>query len=149
MRMKHVAYAVLNASEGEHLKRRLGLHDRPWIQDRVTARCTVWDSQEHINTAHLQFLEVGGIELEIIYYLQGKNWLSHHFAEQFSPFVSHVAWHLDAGEPWPDINGRLAQEMWTISHTNEFLLRENRRFHSKIFEIAPKTYVKYARSIYA
>lgn len=162
MKLDQIAYAVNDDNESEKLKYMLGLTLAPWVMDRVTARCKVWDNpEEQINIAKLEFCDVLGIQFEIIRYLRGANWLTKEFDRYLdlpqkingaiTPFVSHVGFHLDPGEDFPEMIGcKLAQEARTMSHTCEYLTTgaaAGRKYHYKIFEVSPHNYMKFIRRI--
>ena len=118
----------------------------------MTARSIVWGREAVINEAYLQFNYDLGIELEIIRYTNGDNWHSPFGSANPMPFISHVGIHLDAHEPMPELphGCRLAQETFTISHTSEYLTKgagAGRKYHYRIFELAPQTYIKYIKRI--
>ena len=150
MKLDQIAYCCNDEASSNLLKVNLGLQDARWIVDRVTAKCTVWGQTDHINIAMLQFCDVLGVQFEIIRYIRGHNWLEAEH-DQVSPFLSHVGYHLDAGEPFPECNTwELAQEARTMSHTSEHLTlgaAAGRRYHYKIFRVSPHTYMKFIRRI--
>jgi hypothetical protein len=122
------------------------------IKDTVHARSKVLNFPEQPNTAELQFNYSLGIELEILRYVHGQNWHLHNPLHRYSvPFISHVGIHLDDGEEFPAMeHGKLVQETWTISHTSEYLTTgagAGRKYHYRIFELSPGSYIKYIRRI--
>lgn len=135
------------------LKKALGLDNNSWIDDIVTGKSWVWSktkTKAHvINIAHLQFNYQLGIELEIIRYLNGNNWHAARNPRATDPrFFSHIGVHLEDGEDFPKAPGLLVQETWTQKHTSEYLttgLGAGRKYHYRIYELAPSTYIKYIK----
>jgi hypothetical protein len=148
MKQDQLAYVCANNDEEARVKAVLGLASAEWVEDKVTARCTVWGKPDVINVALLQFCQAYGQQFEIIRYVRGENWLDR---RSEGTMLSHVGFHLDTGEEFPAMKGcALAQEAHTISHTNDYLITgaaAGRRYHYKIFELSPGNYVKYIRRI--
>jgi hypothetical protein len=153
MKQDQLAYVCANTDEEARIKAALGLASAEWVEDKVTARCTVWGKPDVINVALLQFCQAYGQQFEIIRYVRGDNWLQRHQNDDAvtNTMLSHVGFHLDIGEEFPAMKGcALAQEAHTISHTNDYLITgaaAGRRYHYKIFELSPGNYVKYIRRI--
>lgn len=154
MKIDQIAIYCSTDEQAEQIKAQFGLANSEWIKDTVHARSKVWDFLEQPNTAELQFNYSLGIELEIIRYIQGPNW--HDPAEIIAngfkvPFISHIGIHLDDDEEFPAMEHcRLVQETWTVSHTSEYLTTgagAGRKYHYRIFEMAPGSYIKYIRRI--
>ena len=76
------------------------------------------------------------LELEVLNYETGPNWLAKYLNSL--PLVSHIGMHCDQAEllEWKKIFSNLkveiAQEVWTIGHTNK-LIAGKRRYHYCIF----------------
>ncbi len=153
MKMDQVAYYCATVQSADYIKNLFGLSNAEWIIDTVTAdSCVVGQAINARNVAHLQFCYALDIELEIIRYISGPHW--HARTLQREPFISHLGIHLDDGDDFPNIGGqklcRLVQETKTVKHTSEYLttgLGRGRKYHYKIFEISPNTYIKYIKRI--
>lgn len=107
-----------------------------WVEDTVVADGEVQGSSA-INKALLQFNYdmFDGKELEILNYQNGPNWLTRR------PYcVSHLGMHTTAEDlvRWRDFFAsrgiKVAQEVYTVSHTNPFLLKTGRKYHYVIFD---------------
>jgi hypothetical protein len=152
MKVDQIAFYCQDEADAAALKRSLGLSNDEWISDTVTAESFIFGhNQKQTNVAMLQFNYQLGIELEIIRYVSGPHW---HAARNplaaNRRFYSHTGIHLDDGEDFP-APGLLVQETWTQSHTAEYLTTgaaAGRRYHYRIFELAPAVYIKYIRRIH-
>jgi len=157
MKMDQIAFACSDELQAVKVKLALDLADKSWIKDVVTALSEVLlPNGERLraqNVAELQFNYDLGIELEILRYVSGPNW------HQSSPlnlnriFTSHSGIHLEDGEEFPDMNGfPLVQETWTLSHTAPYLTKlgspgYGRKYHYRIHELSPGSYVKFIRRV--
>lgn len=158
MKIDQIAFYAANEEIERSIKRNLGLEDAVWIEDRVEAESVIPDHSPTVrerSVGKLLFNYDLGIELEILRYVSGSHW--HHFnpnwnGQSNSPnagaFISHVGIHLADDEEFPAVNWKLVQETWTSSHTSEYLTKEGspgfgRKYHYRIYEITPGTYMKY------
>lgn len=147
-----VAWYARDDEAAENLKKVLGLDKELWIGDRVTGKSLFPDGTWSVNVGELRFCYSQGIELEILTYVEGNHWHMSNpqwmlTATRF--FISHVGIHLDDGEEFPD-TPNLVQETFTISHTSEYLTTgagAGRKYHYRIHQLAPGSYVKYIRRI--
>lgn len=156
MKQDQIAFYATDADDAEAFKRRLGLHDKEWVLDTVTANSTVYYADGSIiaeqNVAELQFNYDLGTEVEILRYIKGANWHNEH-AERHQPlYISHVGFHLDDDEPFPDLPN-LVQETFTISHTATYLTDPaskgyGRKYHYRIHEISPASYLKFIKRVH-
>lgn len=157
-----LAYYCVTATAADHVKRCLGLENAAWIKDRVTAKSRITSDGvtfiEAENVADLAFNYDHGIELEILRYIDGPFWHSQFIIESGfkvmkHPFISHIGFHLDDDEPFPEMPGcLLVQETWTLSHTAEYLTSgpaKGRTYHYRIFEMGPGNYAKYIKRIHS
>jgi len=150
MKMDQVAYYCSNDEAERQIKNLFGLLEAAWVCDTVTATSYVRGEGPAVNVANLQFNYDLGVELELIRYTKGPNW--HDPIMRHRPFISHIGIHLDDGEDFPTISSKLVQETFTISHTSHYLTKgaaAGRKYHYKIFEIAPGNFIKYIRRIHA
>lgn len=147
MRIDQISFYAPTEDDADRIKMRFGVTD--WVRDIVTAEVYVWPGYEGVNVAELQFGYGLGIELELIRYKSGPNWIAYHGLN--AGMITHVGLHLDDGEDFPLLHGcRLVQEAHTIHHTGERFSNPTspmfgRRYHYKIFEFAPSTFIKYIR----
>jgi hypothetical protein len=116
----------------------LGLNE--WVGDHVVAEGKVY-GQSGNNEADLYFnyqnTREGGkpLELEVLHYTRGPNWMAHR-----RPMVSHLGVHCTSEElgefrrKFADMEIRVAQEVFTQSHTNPFLVEQKRKYQYVIFD---------------
>lgn len=154
MKQDQIAYYSDIQQGTDYLKELLGLTNEPWIKDTVTARSSVFGRPFTQNIAQLQFCYKWGSEIEILRYISGPHW--HERTTYKPPFISHVGFHLDDDEDFPEIDGigkgtcRLVQETFTEKHTSEYLttgLGAGRLYHYKIFQVQAGNYVKFIKRI--
>lgn len=154
MKIDQIAFYAFNDEKAEQIKAQFGLTNAKWIHDTVTARSKVLDLPEQPNKAELQFNYDLGIELEILRYVSGPSWHNPLClnVDWRVPFISHVGIHLEDGEEFPAMQHcKLVQETWTISHTAFYLNQgpaAGRKYHYRIFEMSPGSYIKYIRRIH-
>lgn len=135
-KIEQIAIAPRNTQAAELLLRDMGWND--WTYDTVIAEGKVFDRDNVTNTAKLHFnYESQGsndIEFEILDYIQGDNWIRDQI-----PCVSHVGMHCTPEEldEWKKFFAErgilIVQEVHTKSHTNEYLIEDDRTYHYTIF----------------
>ena len=154
MKQDQIAYYCDIQQSVDYLKEILGLADEPWIKDTVTARSSVFGRPFTTNVAQLQFCYKHGSEIEILRYISGPHW--HERTTYKVPFISHVGFHLEDDEDFPDIDGkgkgtcRLVQETFTEKHTSEYLTTgegAGRLYHYKIYQVQAGNYIKFIKRI--
>jgi hypothetical protein len=156
MRADQIAWYCPTNNSAFGLKRLLGIDAASWIHDTVTAESFFEGLGIATNVAELQFCyDLGGTEIEILRYIEGPHW--HLFHEKSAiadgrPFVSHIGFHLDDGEPFPAMEGcPLVQETFTLSHTAAYLTTgpaKGRKYHYRIHKVGPGNYAKFIRRIH-
>ena len=116
----------------------LGLYS--WKQDEVVATGKVF-GEEGTNRAVLNFNYDLGVELEVLEYKEGANWHQKRIKEGAKfPFLSHIGYHVTAEElevirkKLANIGIEVAQEVFTDSHTNAYLLKKKRKFQYVVFD---------------
>lgn len=141
-RIEQVALCAVNSAIARELLTDLGLTD--WVADNVHARGKVF-GEEGENKALLQFnyqsntndsgvVQSSPLELEILDYTEGANWMD---SRPYS--VSHLGMHCTAGEliefrAYFESKGIVvAQEVVTQSHTNPYIAN-SRRYNYVIFD---------------
>ncbi len=111
-----------------------------WVDDHVTAVGRVMGA-EATNEADLAFnygLGAGILELEILSYTDGRNWM-----EFNPPSVSHIGMHCDDANlvKWREFFAErgilVAQEVETVKHTNPILVESGRHYQYVIFNTRP------------
>jgi hypothetical protein len=153
MKMDQCAFYAADERVVKEIMADFNLTEATWIRDVVTARSKVVIGNEikaGENVAELLFNYDLGIELEILRYLSGPHWLMPRLANR--KFISHIGIHLDNDEPFPLISGRIVQETFTLSHTSDYLTKPGspgymRKYHYRIIELSPGSYIKLIRRI--
>lgn len=141
LQLDQVAFCARSTEHEFLIKKSLGLLGAQWIEDEVVATGYVNGiSGETTNRAKLLFCYKYGIEIEILQYLEGKNYLDQEesFIESLKP--CHFGFHVEKGKNLPEgtenkVFGRfdVAQQVVTQSHTNEFLIETGRRYRYTIY----------------
>lgn len=156
LKIDQIAISTTDAESLLESLRLLGLKE--WIFDEVVAEGTV-RGVEGKNTALLAFNYQMDIEFEVLQYIKGACWhdeirglrLENDIwkAKDTGNFLSHIGYHLhdnkETGQTGEEklqeiktkmLNAgyKIAQEVWTLSHTNEYLLQQKRKYHYIIFD---------------
>lgn len=136
--IEQIALCPPNPAAAINLLKQLGLDD--WVKDHVVAGGRVY-GEPGKNEADLAFNyqntrpEGKPLELEVLHYTTGPNWMAGR-----PPMVSHLGMHCTAEElekfrrRFADMGIRVAQEVFTESHTNPFLLEQKRKYQYVIFD---------------
>lgn len=163
MKMDQVAFYAPSDADEARIKDWFGLTDAVWIEDRVTAASAVQLTPGHhvsgVNVAKLLFNYDLGIELEIIRYLDGPNWIQSRTYRGAPithglPFINHIGLHLEDTDDFPPMTGAvLVQETFTTEHTSKYLTDPDspgfgRKYHYKIWETVPGSYIKFIKRIH-
>ncbi len=108
-----------------------------WKRDVVTGRVSVFGGEFGFSKAELAFNYDSDYEFELLRYLEGDNWHARKGKPLDKPFFSHKGTHIediDAAKNYFLNQGLvIAQEMFTETHTNDYLIMKNRRYHYVIF----------------
>lgn len=141
MKLDQIAYYAHNDQQAHSIKMMLKLTNDDWVEDIVTGKVHVYQHREGLkrgfSAAKLMFCYKHGIELEILQYIDGPHWHDRRPAFLTKEiFISHHGFHLDEDEPMPTtvFGYNLAQEMWTETHTNQYLIDKRRTYHYRIFD---------------
>lgn len=149
MKMDQIAFYARNEAEAKRIKEIFGLVNAEWKKDTVTADSSVYGSAVETNVAELEFNYDLGVELEILRYVSGPCWHDGMHKYDFYTYISHIGIHLDDDEDFPAMPyARLVQETWTQSHTSPYLVDCGRKYHYRIFELAPGNYIKYIKRVH-
>lgn len=143
LKIDQIAFASYSDDNETAIKAKLGLADAEWVEDEVVAEGFVYPSgYSKTNRAKLLFNYDLGIEVEILRYLDGDNYLQ----SQLIPacHVCHIGYHLEKGKTLPDMrlgsgikhtfDFKIAQQVETKSHTNQFLIDTGRRYRYTIYD---------------
>lgn len=118
-----------------------------WVEDHVKAQGEVGYSFNCMNEADLSFNyeAFAGKEFEVLNYTDGPNWLTsakcmqNRSGSSDLSLASHIGMHCTHAElqEWRDFFAardiRIAQEVFTRSHTNE-AIKDTRRYNYVIFD---------------
>lgn len=167
MKMDQIAFYARTDVQEYAIKEHFGLTKAEWVKDTVTARSILPDPyvghpdnvNETVNVANLLFNYDLGIELEILRYVEGSHFHDYNHAlgyDKVDPFISHIGIHLADEENFPEVDDcffNLRQETFTISHTAPYLTDPNspgfgRKYHYRIYEMAPNHFVKYIKRVH-
>ena len=136
--IEQVALCPPNPEKAIAFLKQLGLDQ--WVTDHVVAGGKVFGESGR-NEADLAFNyqntrpDNKPLELEILHYTSGPNWIGNR-----APVVSHLGMHCTAEEldafrqKFWDMNIRVAQEVFTESHTNPYLIEVKRKYQYVIFD---------------
>jgi len=136
--IEQIALCPPNPELARSMLTALGLNE--WVHDHVVAGGKVF-GEPGKNEADLSFNyqntrpEGKPLELEVLHYTTGPNWVAGR-----APIVSHLGMHCTAEEldkfrrKFADMGVRVAQEVFTESHTNPFLIEQNRKYQYVIFD---------------
>lgn len=109
-----------------------------WAEDTVKAKGTVFGTPCN-NKARLHFNYQLGVELELLQYIDGENWLQARTGNVAStPRISHMGYQVSkqemtvAKEHMNALGVAIAQEVVTYSHTNPET--KGRRYHYVVFD---------------
>lgn len=130
MKIDQIAFAAFDQRDEDMIKASLGLADAEWVEDEVVASGTV-AGREGTNRAKLLFNYDYGIEVEILRYLEGPNYLE---AQRIQPgTICHIGMHYTEGEV-PTFGRRIIQQVETQSHTNPAVVDKGRRYRYTIYD---------------
>jgi hypothetical protein len=116
-----------------------------WTPDIVVAHGTVFGEPVAQVAGELWFNYQAGIEVEVLRYFTNNHWHAKRAEERNYPslvypriFVSHLGMHVDdmavARVPFEKAGWHVAQELWTDSHTNPYLLERGRTYHYVVWD---------------
>lgn len=156
IKIDQIAIATKDADALVETLQAVGLND--WIRDEVVATGSVRGEESQTNDAKLRFNYQMGIEFEVLEYTVGKSWHDElRKLEGGANFLSHIGFHIHdekesvpcageivsktAEEKLQEIKAaflakgfKIAQEVWTDSHTNAYLQEQKRKYHYIIFD---------------
>jgi hypothetical protein len=126
-----LAFIAFNDEDELAIKKQFGLENAEWVEDHVLARGEVRGLPGE-NKAKLLFNYDLGIELEILRYLEGPN-----YAEWLQGgSMCHVGFHYDPAKgdgSVPTFDAPIIQRVETVSHTNQYLLDNGRKYRYTIY----------------
>lgn len=136
MKLDQIAYYAHNEQQVAEIKKQFGLEGCVWVEDEVVGEVFgAGGSIKGKSRAHLRFNYDLGIEFEILTYLEGWHW--HIDKAEFLdglPFISHIGFHMQPMQTIPlQAKEAHVQTMYTLSHTNPYLLERGRKYHYEIY----------------
>jgi hypothetical protein len=136
LKIDQIAFGVNNENQVKDVKRNLNLSNADWVEDEVVAEGFV---EAHgfgsTNRARLLFNYDLGIEVEILQYLEGPNYLDWCYGSDL-PRLCHIGMHAVEGNngfPTHSFGLEICQKVTTISHTNPAVNEANRRYEYTIY----------------
>jgi hypothetical protein len=128
-KIEQLALNPKNTGDAFLLMQLLGMTE--WTHDSASAKGTVFGAPTE-NVGQLSFnYDSKPLELEILSYSSGRNWLQAHNSDRES-IASHIGMHCTAEElsEWhkrlTDFGVRVAQEVTTTNHTNPNVPKDRR-----------------------
>lgn len=136
--IEQIAINPRNPARARQLLIDLGMVN--WVDDQVKALGQVF-GEDAGNIANLAFNyeAFSGKEFEILNYVEGDNWLED-AVEDRANTVTHLGMHCSADDliRWREFFAErgigIAQEVFTQSHTNPFLVENGRKYNYVIFD---------------
>lgn len=137
LELDQIAFAAHSDEDVENIKRLLRLEKANWIVDEATAKGQVPGTFYGVpafgeNVARLEFNYDFGIELEILRYLKGHNYL-----DAFGVTgLCHLGCHLRTGcQPPINLTGiQIVQQVQTTAHTSAYLQQTGRKYRYTIYD---------------
>jgi len=136
MKIEQIAFAAKDPQKLIETLTKMGLKD--WAHDEVVATGKVFGVPT-TNKAELHFNYDFGFELEILNYIEGRNWHTKRNKANDDIFLSHLGLHVEEAEMElikrvMGIMGiKIAQEVYTDSHTNP-VIKGKREYHYVVFD---------------
>lgn len=119
----------------EEFGRLFGMTD--WIQDIAIGHGTVFDVPISHQVGELWFNYQNGFEVELLHYHTPVHWHAVRGGQR-SPRLSHLGIHVQdmalARLPYEKAGWKVAQELWTDSHTNPYLRERGRTYHYVVWD---------------
>lgn len=136
LKLDQIAFAAYDYDDEVEIKRMLRLENADWVYDEVVAEGYVCPNDAGVpstNKAKLLFNYDYGIEVEILRYKSGDNYLTSQGIKPRS--ICHVGFHIEKGNSISGtiFGGQVIQQVETISHTNPFLSTTGRRYRYTIY----------------
>lgn len=142
LQIDQLAFVARNDNDEKLIKRMLRLEAAEWVVDRVTAVGYVAGVEPNqTNYAKLQFNYDLGIEVEILRYEDGPNYVDHQSIP--SGNLAHIGFHVEKGKSLPPrmrdfvFSANVIQQVETQHHTNKFLIETGRRYRYTIYDTRP------------
>lgn len=142
-KIDQIAFAARTDEEEQAIKVALGLDKAEWIEDHCIASGEVF-GEKGTNEAKLLFNYDMGIEVEILRYVSGPNYLDGHppllgrtrssYGYVESTRQCHIGIHHDGVGPVPTFDYPIAQRVETQAHTNPYLLEKGRKYRYTIYD---------------
>lgn len=148
IKIDQLAFAAYSDEDEAAIKKQFRLTDADWVEDQVVASGYVRGARnageprgESINVAKLLFNYDLGVELEILRYTKGHNYVAQ--AGIKPCHLCHIGAHVEKGKELP-ISFRewalacpVVQQVETKTHTNAFLVETGRRYRYTIYDTKP------------
>jgi len=132
IKIDQLAFCARNDEDELSIKRFLQLADAPWIEDTVTAHGQVNMRADVTNVAKLLFNYDLELEVEILRYLEGPNYLD--LANIPGGRMCHIGSHFIGDGDVPRLDVPIVQQLVTQSHTNPFQAEHLRHYRYTIYD---------------
>lgn len=145
LKIDQLAFAAYSDEDEAAIKKQLRLTEANWVEDWVVASGYVRGGRapgapraDSSNTAKLLFNYDLGLEVEILRYVSGPNYLE---AAGVKPcHLCHIGAHVEKGMEIPQglkdftVGAPIIQQVETEQHTNPFLVETGRRYRYTIYD---------------
>lgn len=131
IKIDQLAFCSRSDDDDKLIKEFLQLADEPWIEDTVTAKGTVGAFDDVTNIAKLQFNYSLELEVEILRYLNGPNYLD--LAAVPGGRMCHIGSHFVGSGDVPRVHAPIIQQLVTQTHSNPFQAEHNRHYRYTIY----------------
>lgn len=135
VKIDQLAFCAWTDEDEAQIKHQLHLEREDWITDTVHAKGEVF-GQPGENWAKLQFNYSLGMEVEILRYLDGPNYCRE--LDLQGGQQCHIGSHYVGQDGVPRLDAPVIQQVVTQSHTNPFLVENNKHYRYTIYNLLPK-----------
>lgn len=131
IKLDQIAFCAWTDEDERDIKKFLHLDAADWIEDTVTARGQVYKNMDATNTAKLLFNYDLEMEVEILRYIEGPNYLA--LAQMSGGRMCHIGSHFIGDGDVPRLDVPIIQQLVTQTHTNPFQAEHNRHYRYTIY----------------
>jgi hypothetical protein len=131
IKFDQIAFCAWDDEDEFLIKQFLQLEKADWIEDTVTARGQVGQITDAVNTAKLLFNYDFEMEVEILRYIEGPNYLS--LSDMAAGRMSHIGSHFVGDGDVPRLDVPIIQQLVTQTHSNPFQAEHKRHYRYTIY----------------
>lgn len=132
IKLDQVAFCAWDDEDEYNIKQFLGLEKHDWIEDTVTAQGQVGSQINVTNTAKLLFNYDFEMEVEILRYIDGLNYLT--LSDMPGGRMCHIGSHFVGDGDVPRVDAEIIQQLVTYKHTNPFQAEHKRHYRYTIYD---------------